>query len=98
MVASHYAYIGATLCVTGVAFLWWRKKRVFDRTNRFGFEEFPSFWGKQRSKAKDFATHVLGLILLMFGTFAIGIAFEDSWGWVITIPFYLIILFTVLGT
>jgi len=91
-------FIGAMLCVTGIAFLWRRKKRIFERTNRYGVEEFRSYWGKLLTRAKDGTIHVIGLTLLTVGALAIGIAFEDSWGWVITIPFYLLILFALLGT
>ncbi len=98
MTTDAASYLGVLLVAISIALLLWHRKRVFDRTNRFGVEEFPTFWAKLASRIKDQTIKALALISLTVGTLVVAFHFEDSWGWLITLPIYLVLLFGLLGS
>lgn len=98
MTTAATSYLGVLLVAISIVLLLWRRKRIFDLTNRFGVEEFPTFWAKLASRIKDQTIKALALISLTIGIMILAFQFEDSWGWLITIPVYLVLLFSVLGS
>lgn len=91
-------YLGALLLVIGIALTLARRRRIFDRTNQFGVEQFPSYRAKIQAKTKDGALRILSFAMLTAGLLILGFRYEDSWGWIITLPVYAFMLFILLGT
>lgn len=91
-------YIGALLLTLGVALTLTRRKRRFDRTNQFGVEQFPSYWDKLGTNIKDGLLRYISLLLLSAGLVILGFRFEDSWGWIVTLPVYAFMLFLLFGS
>jgi hypothetical protein len=91
-------YIGALLLALGVALTLAINKRRFDRSNQFGIEQFPNYWAKIGSKIKDGIQRYVSLILLSAGLVILGFRFEDSWGWIVTLPVYAFMLFLLIGS
>ncbi len=73
----------------------WRKKRIFDRTNQYGVERFPSFWRKLETRMKDGLLGGASIVLLSSGLLILAFRYEDSWGWVVLLPVYVFLLFIV---
>lgn len=94
----NLAFIGALLFVIGGSLLLWRKKRIFDRTNSYGMEQFPDFWSKLRSKAKDAALGAFSFLCLTAGILMLSSHYQDSWGWAVLLPVYLYLLIVLIGT
>jgi len=90
-------YIGVLLLALGVALTLARRKRRFDRTNLFGVKQFSSYWGKLSANIKDGLLRYLALIFLSAGLVILGFRFEDSWGWIVTLPVYVYMLFLLFG-
>lgn len=86
-------YIGALLLALGMALTLARRKRRVDRTNQFGVEQFPSYWAKLSTNIKDGLIRFISLLLLSAGLVILGFRFEDSWGWIVTLPVYAFMLF-----
>jgi hypothetical protein len=91
-------YVGSLLLVLGVALMLARRKRRFDRTNQFGVEQFPSYWKKLGTDFKDGLQRYAALLLVFGGVLILAFRYEDSWGWIVTIPVYAYMLFLVLGS
>lgn len=89
-------YVGTVLLVVGWLLALWRKKRIFDRTNEFGIERFPSFWGKLGIKAKDGLLGSASIVFLSSGALILAFRYFDSWGWVVLLPVLAFLLFIVL--
>lgn len=91
-------YIGALLLALGVSLTLVRRKRRFDRTNQYGIEQFPSYWAKLGTNLKDGLICLISLLLLSAGLLMLGFRFEDSWGWIVTLPVYVFMLFLLFGS
>ena len=91
-------YAGILLLALGAALTLARRKRRFDRTNQFGVEQFSSYWVKLGVNIKDGALRYISLILLTAGIVILGFRFEDSWGWIVTLPVYAFMLFLLFGS
>ncbi len=90
-------YIAVLLLLVGIALQIANRKRRFERTNQFGVERFPNYGAKLRERAMDGTLRFLSLVMLTTGLLMLGFRYEDSWGWVITLPVYLFALFILLG-
>lgn len=91
-------YIGALLLALGAALTLASGKRRFDRTNQFGVEKFQSYWDKLGTNIKDGLLRYLSLFLLSAGFVILGFRFEDSWGWIVTLPIYAFMIFLLFGS
>ena len=91
-------YIGALLLALGMALTLASRKRRFDRTNQSGVEQFPSYWAKLSTNIKDGLIRFISLLLLSAGLVILGFRFEDSWGWIVTLPLYAFMLFLLFGS
>ena len=98
MGAESNAGLGAVIVLIGGFLYIWQKKRVFDRTNHYGVEQFSSFCGKLVAKAKDKLIFGIAITLLFGGLLILASAYEATWGWVVLLPAYLFMLFLVVGT
>lgn len=96
MVADSNSSLGTVILLIGGLLLIWKKKRVFDRTNQYGVEQFSSFWSKLTAKAKDQLIFVIAISLLFAGLLVLAFANESTWGWIVLIPVYLFMLFLLL--
>ena len=85
--------LGIALLAIGFGLGLWRKRRKFYRTNAAGVEQFKSYSGKLKGTLLDGMLHVLSLFLLIMGAVTLGFHFQDSWGWIVLLPFYLWMLF-----
>ena len=94
---SNFGYLGALFLLVAGLLALWRKKRTFDRTNRFGIEQFPSFGSKVAARIKDGAAGYAALCLASAGVFLLALQFQDSWGWIVLLPVYGLILFALIG-
>lgn len=95
---SGMEYIAVLLLLAGIALLLAYRKRRFDRTNQFGVERFPNYGAKLRERAMDGTLRFLSIVMLTAGLLTLGFRYENSWGWVVTLPVYLFALFILLGT
>ena len=91
-------FMGMLLLALGAVFTLARRKRRFDRTNQFGVEQFSSYLVKLGVNIKDGALRYVSLILLTSGIVILGFRFEDSWGWIVTLPVYAFMLFLLFGS
>ena len=91
-------YVGALLLVLGVALALIRRKLQFDPTNQFGVELFPSYWTKLGASMRDGLLRYTSLLLFVAGILMFGFRFNDSWGWVVTLPFCALMIFLFFGT
>lgn len=91
-------YIGAVLLALGAALTLASRKQRFDRTNQFGVEQFRSYWDKLGIEIKDGLLRYLSLVLFSAGLVILGFRYEDSWGWIITLPVYAFMLFLLFGS
>jgi hypothetical protein len=91
-------YFGFLLLALGVALTLARRKRQFDRTNQFGIEQFPSYLKKLAINIQDGLFRYTSLMLLTSGLVILGFRFEDSWGWIVTLPVYAFMLFLLFGS
>ena len=77
---------GGALLALGTVFLYWMKKRKFDRTNSAGIEQFRSFGIKLKSVFFDGFLGWLALLCNIAGVLLLAWQFQDSWGWIILLP------------
>ena len=89
----EYVHIGALLLGIGAWLTYWKRKRVFNRTNEYGVERYPSYWRKLASRSKDTLIGACAFILLSAGTLLIAFQNQDTWGGIILLPVYLYMLY-----
>lgn len=95
---QHLGYLGATFLLVSGAIAWWRRKRIFNRTNQYGVERFPSFAAKTGARLKEGIATIAALLFCMVGVLLLAIEFQDSWGWIVLLPVLAWMLFLLLGT
>ncbi|WP_341676796.1 hypothetical protein [Niveibacterium sp. SC-1] len=88
--------LGIILLAVGACLTYWKRRRVFDRTNEYGTERFPSYWRKLLSRSKDTLIAASAFVSLSAGVLAIALQYQDGWGGVILLPVYLYMLYLVL--
>lgn len=97
MVAESSAGLGAVIILIGGYLYLRQKKRVFNRTNQYGVEQFSGFRGKLVEKAKDKPIFGIAITLLFGGLLTVASAYEATWDWIVLLPVYLFMLFLVVG-
>lgn len=95
---QDFGFIGAIFLLLAGAIAWWRGKRVFKRTNQFGVERFPSFAAKVGARLKEGTATFAALFFGISGVLLLALQFQDSWGWIVLIPFVAWTLFALLWT
>ena len=89
--------IGLVLLALGAAIIFVVRRATFDRTNKYGVEQFPTFGAKLRSKL---GSHILigaSVVLLVAGTITLALNHMDSWGWIVMAPVAVFMLYLLLG-
>ena len=69
-----------TYGLLGLAFVYWAKKRRFDRTTIYGTEQFPSYRHKAGAKLMDALLWGLGLGGLVSATLLTFMEYAPAWG------------------
>ncbi len=90
--------IGVVLLVLGVFLMLWFRKRRFDRTNAFGFQQFTNYWAKIGAVTKDVVLGGSSVLLLCSGVLLLAFNHVDSWGWIVVLPVMAFSLFLLLGS
>jgi hypothetical protein len=85
------------LLTSGIALLFWSRRRRFDRLNKYGVERFPSFRAKLTGRIGDHAVMGSAMILLAAGTITLAANHLDSWGWIVMLPLVVAMLYLLLG-
>lgn len=69
----------------GLAFVYWAKKRRFERTTIYGTEQFPSYRHKASAKLMDALLWGLGLGGLASSALLVIIEYAPAWGFLILV-------------
>ncbi len=91
-------YVAGLFIFLGVALALMRRKLQFDRTNQFGVERFPSYWTKLGTSIREGLLRYASMLLLLAGILILGFRFNDSWGWLVTLPFCALMIFLFFGS
>jgi hypothetical protein len=91
-------YAGYLLLLVGALAALWNRKRRFDRTNRYGVQEFSSYWAGLRARVNDGLLLVLALGLSGAGVLMLAFQHQDGWGWIVIMAALLWVLFLLIGT
>lgn len=83
---------GGITIVAGALLYYWRNKRIFNRTNDYGIEQFPSYAGKVAARFGDVVLWFVAAAALLLGTVVLVQAHQDTWGGVV---FALFVVFFV---
>lgn len=86
------AFLGGGFLVAGTGSFLWMKKRKFDRTNSAGVEQHKSYGRKLAAGLLDKSLAGTSAIFLIAGIVFMAYGFEDSWGWMVLLPLYLLLL------
>jgi hypothetical protein len=89
--------IGLALLALGAAVMFAVKRARFQRTNKYGVEQFPTFGAKLLAQVASYILIGCSAVLLAAGTIALASNHIDSWGWVVMAPVVLLMLFLLFG-
>jgi hypothetical protein len=84
---------GAILLLLGVTLGYRFKRRRFNRMNEYGVERFPSYGRKLAARFVDGLMWFGALVCLLSGAMVIGVAYMDTWGWILVAPVALWLIF-----
>lgn len=85
---SSADFYGGFFILIGILLYLWRHKRVFDRTNSAGIEQFSSYSGKLVARFGDLVLWLFGVLGVTFGVILMAHTHESTWGWMVLLPFY----------
>lgn len=94
---SAAVLVGVILLAGGALLAFRERKRRFDRTNEYGIERFSSYWAKLRARTVGGVVGIAAIILLSAGALVLALEFESSWGWIVLLPVYAIMLFILIA-
>jgi len=80
-------FIGALVALIGAWLLYRSRKRVFDRQNVYGREEFTSYRHKLVAHSIDLLMGFVATVMLLTGILILAIEHQQSWGWIVLAPF-----------
>ena len=83
--------IGFILITISGGLHFWRKKKAFDNPR------YPSYWRHLSAKMLDKLYNFLSLISLISGILVFATAYQDSWGSLVLLPIYAVMLFLLIG-
>ena len=89
--------IALLLILGAIGLHFFRKRRVFQRTNSCGIENFKSHSGKISAHSIDWILKFGSLIFLVIGVLILSYQNVDSWGWLIAAPAMAFVLFVFNG-
>jgi hypothetical protein len=79
---------GGIIIFAGLSLYLWRNKRIFNRTNAYGVEQFPSYSGKLTARLGDISLWLISVLSMTFGLAVIVQAHESTWGGVVYAVFF----------
>lgn len=79
-------FIGIALLVAAGALVFWHRRRIFNRTNEYGVERFPSFGAKIRARIGDGMARSFALIFAASGVIVLAFEHQDTWGAIVLLP------------
>ena len=79
-------FIATLLSLIGAWLLYRSRKRVFDRKNAFGREEFDSYLGKLLTRSLDLSLMFIAAFLMLIGIVFLAFEHQESWGWIVLAP------------
>lgn len=88
--------VGIVLLGIGAWLTYWKRRRAFERINKYGAQRYPSYWRKFLSLSNDTLIGAGAFVLLTAGALTIAYQYQDSWGGVILLPVYLYMLYLLL--
>ena len=94
--ASELLFGGILALLLGGFLYLWRKRRVFDRTNCAGVEQFSNFRSKIKAKFLEGIAGCVSVLLVIIGILALAFRFVDAGGWLVAFPFVALLLFGLL--
>jgi hypothetical protein len=86
---------GGAAILVGLFAFFWRGRRKFNRTNAAGVEQFPSYVEKLSARSWDSILWILGFFSLTGGVLFLANVHESTWGWMVLLPAYLVLLLGV---
>lgn len=94
---SFEGIVGVAAALLGVVLFLWRNKRRFDRTNAAGIEQFSSYGRKIAARSWDAILWVLAFMSLTGGVLVLAIEHESTWGWIVLLPCYALMIWILVG-
>jgi hypothetical protein len=84
----------ACLLIALGAWMAYRQKgREHRRLNQLGVEVFDSYAAKLRAKTSGAARWLMVATLVTTGVVLLAVQYESTWGWVVLLPLYGLLLF-----
>lgn len=77
---------GILLLLTGAVLLYWQRKRKYDRSNDYGVERLPSYFGLFRARLADSILILIGSGSLVMGVVLLAFQHMELWGWLVLFP------------
>jgi hypothetical protein len=71
---------GGIILLAGLFLYLWRNRRIFNRTNAYGVEQFPSYSGKVTARLGDIALWLIAVTTMTAGLTVIVQTHESTWG------------------
>ena len=71
---------GGLLILAGTLLYLWRNKRIFDRTNSAGIQQYSSYSGKLAARLGDTGLWFAAVLIVMAGGFVLAEVHQETWG------------------
>jgi len=84
---------GLISLLIGVLLLYWQRKRKYERSNDYGVERLPSYFGLFKARLLDSMLIIAANGALLAGVFMLAFEYVDSWGWIVMLPVAIWMLF-----
>jgi hypothetical protein len=90
--------LGVVLLGIGGLVIFRFKKKQFNRTNKYGVQQYSSYWVKLAALIKE--RLLAGIAVLSIGVGVTLLAFNhvESWGWIVVLPIYAFVIFLLFGS
>ena len=85
------------LCLGSLVILRLRKKK-FNRTNKYGVQQYSSYWVKLAALVKERLLAGIAVISIGAGITLLAFNHVESWGWLVVLPIYAFVIFLLFGS
>jgi hypothetical protein len=79
---------GGIIIFAGLFLYLWRNRRIFNRTNAYGVEQFSSYSGKLTARLGDISLWLIAVMTMTFGLTVIVQTHESTWGGFVYAAFF----------
>jgi hypothetical protein len=79
---------GGIILLAGLFLYLWRNRRIFNRTNAYGVEQFPSYSGKLTARFGDISLWLISVLSMTSGLAVMVQTHENTWGGVVYAVFF----------